>query len=145
MDAPPAHEVPPGRGDLLGGAGYNARMSTPTPLIAELADELRGRIAGDVRFDDMSRGLYSTDASIYQITPLGVVFPKSRADVQAAVEIAAERRVPILPRGSGTSLSGQTVAAALVIDFSKYMNRILEIDTERRLVRVEPGVVLDQL
>ena len=120
-------------------------MATPNALIAELADELRARIAGEVRFDDMSRGLFSTDASIYQITPIGVVFPRSRADVRATVEIAARRRVPILPRGSGTSLSGQTVAAAIVLDFSKFMNRILEIDSERRLVRVEPGVVLDQL
>jgi FAD/FMN-containing dehydrogenase/Fe-S oxidoreductase len=117
---------------------------SPT-LIPQLAAELESRIAGEVRFDEMTRGLYSTDASIYQISPVGVVLPRSQADVLAAVEIAARHHVPILPRGSGTSLSGQTVAAALVIDFSKYMNRILEIDTERRLVRVEPGVVLDQL
>lgn len=110
-----------------------------------LADELRERIQGEVRFDDMTRGLYSTDASIYQISPVGVVFPRSRSDVKAAIEIAARHRVPILPRGSGTSLSGQTVAAALVIDFSRFMNRILDIDRERRLVRIEPGVVLDQL
>jgi FAD/FMN-containing dehydrogenase/Fe-S oxidoreductase len=117
---------------------------SPT-LIPQLAAELQGRIAGEVRFDEMTRGLYSTDASIYQISPIGLVLPRSQADVEAAVEIAARHQVPILPRGSGTSLSGQTVAAALVIDFSKFMNRILEIDTERRLVRVEPGVVLDQL
>lgn len=113
----------------------------PSPL----ETELRQQIAGDVLFDDVSRGLYSTDASIYQIPPIGVVLPKSKEDVRAAVQIAAAHGVPVLPRGGGTSLSGQTVAAAIVIDFSKYMNRILEIDAERGLVRIEPGVVLDQL
>ncbi len=111
----------------------------------ELETLLRREISGDVLFDDVSRGLYSTDASIYQIPPIGVVLPKTKADVKAAIRIAAERGVPILPRGGGTSLSGQTVAAAIVIDFSKYMNRILDIDTAQRLVRIEPGVVLDQL
>src|SRR5438552_16508387 len=120
-------------------------MTTSTSLISQLAEELRGQIAGEVRFDDMTRGLYSTDASIYQISPVGVVFPKSPADVRAVIKVAARHHVPILPRGSGTSLSGQTVGAALVIDFSMFMNRILEIDADRRLVRVEPGVVLDQL
>jgi FAD/FMN-containing dehydrogenase/Fe-S oxidoreductase len=120
-------------------------MASTTDLIEHLAAALRERLDGEVRFDDMTRGLYSTDASIYQISPIGVVCPRSRGDVEAAIEIAAAHRVPILPRGSGTSLSGQTVAAALVIDFSRFMNRILEIDWDRRLVRVEPGVVLDQL
>lgn len=114
-------------------------------MISQLERDLHDRIAGEVRFDDMTRGLYSTDASIYQIVPLGVVFPRSAADIKAAIEIAGRNRVPILPRGSGTSLSGQTVAAALVIDVSRFMNHILEIDTTRRLVRIEPGVVLDQL
>src|SRR5205807_5392342 len=103
-------------------------MSISTALISQLAEELQGCLDGEVRFDDMTRGLYSTDASIYQISPLGIVFPKSAADVRAAVEVAARHRVPILPRGGGTSLSGQTVGAALVIDFSRFMNRILEID-----------------
>src|SRR5262245_18891507 len=129
----------------LRSAAYNARMSISTALVAQLEDELRGQIDGEVRFDEMTRGLYSTDASIYQISPLGVVLPRTKADVRAAVEIAARRGVPILPRGSGTSLSGQTVAAALVIDFSKFMNRILDFDPQRRLVRVQPGVVLDEL
>lgn len=110
-----------------------------------LEEHLRSRIAGEVRFDEMTRGLYSTDASIYQISPVGLVVPRSTADVVAAVEIAAEHHVPILPRGGGTSLSGQTVGAALVIDFSKYLDRVLHVDIERRLVRVQPGVVLDQL
>ncbi|MFN0051286.1 MAG: FAD-binding and (Fe-S)-binding domain-containing protein [Planctomycetales bacterium] len=120
-------------------------MSSSTRLSQDLERELRDRLEGEVRFDDMARGLYSTDASIYQIAPVGVVLPKSIDDVRTAVEIAAARQVPILPRGSGTSLSGQTVAAALVIDFSKHMHRVLEIDPSKRLVRIEPGVVLDQL
>ena len=111
----------------------------------DLARVLRERIAGEVRFDEMTRGLYSTDASIYQISPVGVVFPRNRDDVIAAVDTARERGIPVLPRGSGTSLSGQTVASALVLDFSRFMNRVLEIDPQRRLVRIEPGVVLDQL
>ena len=120
-------------------------MATAAGRKRSLEIELRERLTGEVRFDDMTRGLYSTDASVYQISPVGVVFPRSVADVQAAIEVAAARCVPILPRGSGTSLSGQTVAAALVLDFSRFMNRILEIDLTRRLVRIEPGVVLDQL
>src|SRR5258706_1715742 len=103
-------------------------MSISTEVMAQLESELQGRISGEVRFDEMTRGLYSTDASIYQISPVGVVLPKSQDDVRATIEIAARHRVPILPRGSGTSLSGQTVAAALVIDFSKSMNRILDFD-----------------
>ena len=120
-------------------------MTISAELITRLNEELQGRLAGEVRFDEMTRGLYSTDASIYQITPVGVVFPKTRADVKTAIETASRHHVPILPRGSGTSLSGQTVAPALVLDFSRFMNRILDIDLDRRLVRVEPGVVLDQL
>src|SRR5262249_52109691 len=112
---------------------------------SDLEGELRAQIAGEVRFDEMTRGLYSTDASIYRISPVGVVFPGSMDDVGAIIATAAAGRIPILPRGSGTSLSGQTVAAALVIDFSRFMNRILDIDLERKLVRIEPGVVLDQL
>lgn len=119
--------------------------SVSAPAYPRLEEELQQNVAGEVRFDDMTRGLYSTDASIYQISPVGVILPKSAADVRAAVKIASAHRVPILARGSGTSLSGQTVARALVIDFSKYMNRIVDIDAERKLVRIEPGVVLDQL
>jgi len=110
-----------------------------------LSHDLSARLEGEVRFDPMSRGLYSTDASIYQIEPLGVVFPRHAGDVRATLEIAGQYGVPLLPRGSGTSLSGQTVGRALVLDFSRFMNRISDFDPERRLIRVEPGVVLDQL
>ncbi len=114
---------------------------TRTPL--ERA--LRERVRGEVRFDGKSRLLYSTDASIYQILPLGVVVPRDAEDVQVAVRIAAEQGVPVLPRGGGTSLAGQTVARALVLDFSKYMHRVLEVDPDRARARVQPGVRLDRL
>lgn len=114
-------------------------------LRQRLESELTAAVQGEVRFDEMTRGLYSTDASIYQIQPLGVVFPKDHADVVAAVKIAAQHRIPILPRGGGTSLSGQSVARALVIDLSRFMHRILNLDPQRQLVRVEAGVVLQQL
>src|SRR4051794_39647782 len=112
---------------------------------AALQDELQRRIAGEVRFDPVSRMLYSTDASNYQIDPVGVVIPASREDVLATIEIAARHRVPLLPRGGGSSLSGQTVGTALVIDFSKALSKVLEIDLEAGLVRVEPGINIDAL
>jgi FAD/FMN-containing dehydrogenase len=111
---------------------------------AALARALRQHLAGEVRFDDTSRRLYSTDASIYQVTPLGVVIPRTPADLVAAVQIAAEQEVPIVPRGGGTSLSGQSIGPGLVIDCSKYLNQILDIDPGARVARVQPGVVLAQ-
>ncbi|MCC6945050.1 MAG: FAD-binding protein, partial [Thermomicrobiales bacterium] len=113
--------------------------------IQVLEAELRSRIHGEVRFDRTSRMLYSTDASNYQIEPVGVVLPKSLDDVVGAVELAASHGVPILPRGGGSSLAGQTVGAALVIDFSKYLNRVLDINEEERTVTVEPGINLESL
>ncbi|MDA0262148.1 MAG: FAD-binding and (Fe-S)-binding domain-containing protein, partial [Proteobacteria bacterium] len=92
-----------------------------------------------------SRGRYSTDASIYQIEPLGVVVPRSVEDIVAAVQIAEDFGVPVLPRGAGTSQCGQTVGAAVVVDTSKYLNRVLALDAAAATVTVEPGVVLDQL
>ncbi|MBZ5495248.1 MAG: FAD-binding protein [Acidobacteriia bacterium] len=111
----------------------------------EFAAELRPDFSGEIRTDRFSRLLYSTDASIYQIEPLAVLVPRGHDDVAAAVSLAARHRLPLLPRGSGTSLAGQTVGSAVVIDFSKYMNRILDANFEERSVRVEPGVILDQL
>ncbi len=96
-------------------------------------------------FDAFSRGRYSTDASIYQIEPLGVVVPQSREDAAAAIAIAHGEGVPVLPRGGGTSQCGQTVARALVVDCSKYLDRVISVDVEARRARVEPGVVLDRL
>ncbi len=107
--------------------------------------ELRQVIRGEVLTDEVSLGLYATDASNYQILPVVVVLPRDAGDVESAVAIAARHRLPILPRGGGTSLAGQTVAAAMVLDLSKHMNRILELDVAARTVRVEPGLVRDEL
>ncbi len=110
-----------------------------------LHDHLRRHVSGEVRFDPTTRKLYSTDASIYQIEPLGVVLPKNVADLQATVQIALEMHIPIVPRGGGTSLSGQSIGPGVVIDCSKYLNHVLDIDPVGRKARVQPGVVLDQL
>ncbi|MEX1063360.1 MAG: FAD-linked oxidase C-terminal domain-containing protein [Balneolaceae bacterium] len=107
--------------------------------------ELKARMKGDVLDDKYSLGMYSTDASIYQIEPLMIVLPKDESDVKIAVETARRNKINILPRGGGTSLAGQTVGEALVLDFSKYMNRILEINEEERWARVQPGLVRDEL
>ncbi len=110
-----------------------------------LAARLRREIEGEVLFDAGSRARYSTDASIYQIEPVGVVVPKNESDVRIALQIAAEEGVPILPRGAGSSQCGQTVGAALVIDNSKYLNQVVAVDPERATAEVQPGVVLDAL
>jgi len=110
-----------------------------------LVETLRREVAGEVRFDTGSRALYATDLSIYRQVPIGVVIPKSAADVEATVAACRERGVPILGRGCGTSLSGQTCNVAVVLDFSKYMNRILALDPDGRRARVEPGVINDEL
>jgi FAD/FMN-containing dehydrogenase/Fe-S oxidoreductase len=112
---------------------------------ADLAEALAARIAGEVRFDRASRALYATDLSIYRQVPIGVVIPRDIGDVEATVEACRIRQVPILGRGCGTSLSGQTCNVAVVIDFSKYMNRILALDPDGRRARLEPGVINDEL
>jgi FAD/FMN-containing dehydrogenase/Fe-S oxidoreductase len=111
----------------------------------ELAQELRRRVSGEVRFDAFSRILYSTDASIYQMEPVGVVIPRSVEDVVAVVEMARANGVPVLPRGGGTALAGQTVNHAVVVDFSKYLNQLLEVNREEQWARVRPGIVLEEL
>jgi FAD/FMN-containing dehydrogenase/Fe-S oxidoreductase len=110
-----------------------------------LARELRAAIAGEVRFDEGSRALYATDASNYRQVPIGVVIPRSKEDVIRTVEVCSRHGAPVLPRGGGTSLCGQCCNAAVVLDFSKYMNRVLEIDAAAKIARVEPGCVLDDL
>src|SRR5438045_6226152 len=115
------------------------------PGSPRLEARLKRALKGEVLFDRFSRGRYSTDASIYQIEPLGVVVPKDRADVAAALAIAREEGVPVLPRGGGTSQCGQTVARALVLDCSKYMDNVVALDPEARRVRVQPGVVMERL
>lgn len=111
----------------------------------DLVDELRRDITGEVRFDKVTRAIYSTDASIYQIEPIGVVLPKIEDDVIAVIEVAKRYGVPVLPRGGGTSLAGQAIGHAIVIDFSKYMRNILDLNTDEGWVKVQPGVVLDEL
>ena len=118
-----------------------ASQSGSHPLRARLARE----IDGEIMFDAASRGRYATDASIYQIMPVGVVVPRTMEAAITAMQIAMEAGVPILPRGGGTSQCGQTVGAALVIDNSKYLRNVLSIDAKSRRATVEPGVVLDQL
>ena len=110
-----------------------------------LVEDLRRQVEGEVRFDQMTRMLYSTDASLYQIEPIGVVLPKSAEDIIAVLETANRFNVPVLPRGGGTSLAGQTVGHAIVMDFSKYMRNVLEVNAEEGWVRTQPGIILDEL
>ena len=117
----------------------------PPPAGSELARRLRDAVAGAVLVDSASRGRYATDASIYQVEPIGVLVPTSDDDVRAAFDVCRELDIPMLPRGAGSSQCGQTVGAALVIDHSKHLNRVLDFDREALTATVEPGVVLDQL
>ena len=110
-----------------------------------LRRELVSQIEGEVRFDTVTRALYSTDASVYQIQPIGVVVVKSREDVIRAVNVCREFRCPLTMRGGGTSQAGQAIGEGLVVDTSKYFNRLLEVNVEARWARVEPGIVLDEL
>jgi FAD/FMN-containing dehydrogenase/Fe-S oxidoreductase len=109
-----------------------------------LARRLVREIEGEVLFDAFSRGRYSTDASIYQIEPIGVVVPKTPEDVVRVIQIAADEKVPVLPRGGGTSQCGQTVGEAIVVDVSKHLDRVVSFDPKRRQAWVQPGLVLDQ-
>ena len=113
--------------------------------LADFAAALRPRIAGELRTDAMTRVLYSTDASLYQVMPHAVLIPRTTEDVIAAVSVAAAHDVPVLPRAAGTSLAGQAVNAALVIDFTRHLDAILAIDPAARRATVQPGVVVDDL
>ncbi|MDR5672631.1 FAD/FMN-containing dehydrogenase [Halalkaliarchaeum sp. AArc-CO] len=116
------------------------------PAYRRLASDLRDRVAGDVAFDEYAQVLYASDGSIYEARPAGVVVPKSIDDVQITLEVAAEHEVPVLPRGAGSSLGGQTVGpGCVVLDFTQYMDEIVEIDPENRRAVVEAGVVQDRL
>ena len=123
----------------------NVHVKTPNAVNHRLANRLKAEIEGDVLFGSMDRGRYSTDASFYQIEPEGVVVPKRAEDVAAALAIAREEGVSVLPRGGGTSQSGQTVGRSLVIDFTRHLNTILETDFEAGEVLVQPGIVMDDL
>ena len=110
-----------------------------------LERRLKAEQTGDVRFDAFTRGRYATDASHYQILPLGVVTPRSAADAEGALAVCRSEGVPVTPRGGGTSQAGQTVNRAVILDCSRYLNRIIDIDAAGRRCRVEPGIVLDEL
>ena len=121
---------------LAGGATIDAEA---------LAAELRRQLRGEVRFDEGSRALYATDSSNYRQVPIGVVIPKDVDDVIKTVAICRRYGAPLLARGGGTSLAGQCCNVAVVIDMSKYMNKVIEIDPEKRLAQVQPGTILDDL
>ena len=110
-----------------------------------LARSLRAVLTGDVQFDGASRAMHATDASVYQIIPLGVVTPRTRKDVVKVVRVCREYGVSITARGGGTSQAGQAIGAGISLDFSRYMNRVLDLDTTAATVTVEPGIVLDEL
>ncbi|MFB6299398.1 MAG: FAD-binding and (Fe-S)-binding domain-containing protein [Halobacteriales archaeon] len=111
----------------------------------ELLAALDSRIEGDVRFDSYSRQLYATDASAYEVTPIGVVFPRSTADVASVMAHCADHEIPVLPRGGGTSLAGQTVNEAVVLDFTRYMDTVVDIDPDGREAICQPGTILGDL
>src|SRR5262245_40487469 len=110
-----------------------------------LQSALTSQLDGEVRFDPISQALYSTDASVYQILPPGVLIPKSRDDVIRTLKTCREAGVSITARGGGTSQAGQAIGAGVQLDFSKHLNRILSLDPQAQRVRVEPGIVLDEL
>ena len=117
----------------------------PNDTCEALARRLRAETQGEVLFDAGSRGRYATDASIYQITPVGAFVPKTERDIATAIDVARDLKVPVLARGGGTSQCGQTTGAALVIDNSKHFRRVLDLDLEAGTATVEPGLVLDHL
>jgi len=145
-DATAAAPTGEGPGALLR-SPHSGRRVTPPPFAgaAALAAELAAAVRGEVRFDAGSRALYATDGSNYRQVPIGVVLPRDAGDVEATVAACRRHGAPVLPRGGGTSLAGQCCNVAVVLDFSKYMHRLLALDPERRLARVEPGIVLDTL
>src|SRR5947208_8390665 len=115
----------------------------PLPDQQHVRDDLRGVLRGEVLFDDVSRTLYSTDASLFEVRPLGVVTPRDEEDVCALVRYAVEHDIPLVPRGAGTGLAGESLGAGLVVDLSRHMRAILAVGADT--VRVQPGVVLRHL
>src|SRR3954449_12669468 len=135
-------KVPPTQIDDRMQTGTTATLTID---VATLEKELRAGIKGEVRFDNGDRGMYASDAGNYRMVPIGVVLPVDAADVLQTVAVCREHGAPIVARGGGTGIPGQTVNVAVLLDFSKYMNRIVELNPERRYARVEPGIVLDEL
>ncbi|NML45260.1 FAD-binding protein [Ramlibacter sp. G-1-2-2] len=127
------------------GTAYDDVARASNEVAGRLAQRLASETQGEVLFSPADRGRYATDASIYQVMPLGVFVPRSAADARLALDICRELKVPIVPRGGGTSQCGQTVGAGLVIDFSKHVRNVLEVNEQERTATVEPGIVLDHL
>jgi FAD/FMN-containing dehydrogenase/Fe-S oxidoreductase len=126
-------------------AAYDRVAATSNEVAGRLAARLAAETEGEVLFTAADRGRYATDASIYQVMPIGVLVPRTANDVRLAIDIARDLAVPIVPRGGGTSQCGQTVGAGLVIDCSKHLRNVLEVDAGARTATVEPGIVLDHL
>src|SRR5215467_2022068 len=123
-----------------------ALAATLLPALEKsLEHRLKAEQTGEVRFDAFTRGRYATDASHYQIMPLGVVAPRSTADAERALAVCRSEGVPVTPRGGGTSQAGQTVNRSVILDCSQHLNRVIEIDAANRRCLVEPGIVLDEL
>ncbi|MCD6077671.1 MAG: D-lactate dehydrogenase (cytochrome), partial [Ramlibacter sp.] len=127
------------------GAAYDTVSRASNEVAGRLAQRLAQETAGEVLFSPADRGRYATDASIYQVTPVGVFVPSTAEDARLALDICRDLKVPVVPRGGGTSQCGQTVGAGLVIDFSKHVRNVLEVDANARTATVEPGIVLDHL
>src|SRR5262245_51177007 len=131
--------------------GMNVATASPPPgapgqaAVRELARDLSARVRGEVRFDAATLALYASDASNYHQVPIGVVLPRDVEDVVAAVEICRRHDVPVLARGGGTSLAGQCCNVAVVFDFTKYLNKLIDLDPQNKTARVQPGIVLDRL
>lgn len=110
-----------------------------------LFSELKKELKGEVRDDSIHQKIYSTDASIYEVCPLGVVLPKDQADLEACVHIASHYQTPLIPRGAGTGIAGGCLGRGVILDLSKYLTKVIDIDWTHRTVTVEPGVVQDDL
>lgn len=121
------------------------KNKSATSDIQDISHDLEKVIEGEVKFDSFSRQLYSTDGSIYQVLPIGVVLPKSKNDVIATIELAHKYGVSILPRGGGTSLAGSTVGNSIILDFSKFMHNVIGLNLEEKTIKVQPGIILDEL
>ncbi|MEP6826316.1 MAG: FAD-binding protein, partial [Ramlibacter sp.] len=126
----------------VAGSTYDTVASASNEVAGRLAERLAKETRGEVLFAPADRGRYATDASIYQVVPVGVFVPRDAQEVKTALDICRDLGVPIVPRGGGTSQCGQTVGAGLVIDHSKHVHRVLEVDAEKRTAVVEPGIVL---
>lgn len=125
--------------------GRSSATKTEIKSAIVLERDLRKAIRGEVRFDDGSRALYSTDSSNYRQAPIGVVIPRNKEDVEITVALCRKHGIPITGRGGGTSLAGQCCNVSVIIDFSKYMYHLVELNPERKLARVQPGMIYDDL